>query len=319
MAFLFGKRRPLGICFFADGGEGGDGSTINGYYAGGGAAAGGDGGDGAKGNEGGSNFDFNEFKNTYAKDFLNKPYMKDIDSPEKLFKRLDGAESLIGKKLGVPGEGATDQEWDDYFNLIRPKDIEVYKFDDSELPEDLKALRPEGFVTKVKNLFKDAALTPKQAAILQKGYDKLLLETYGEILKSIQEQQAAAAKADADFDALADKTWGKDRERVQSVAKSLLQEFTPPEFKDHVNSLSNENLIVLASVLKGVSDKYISQDDLRGMGSGSGSGDVSTLRAEAQTLMAKLSSMSPFDPQYESTKQQVNDLYIQIGKLMGDR
>lgn len=307
------------MCFFADGDGGGDDGAgggggavvMDGYYANNGA--------GGAGGEGGTDFDFSEFKTKYAKDYLEKPYMKEIDSPDKLFKDLDAAQALIGKKLGIPGEGANDQEWNDYLNAIRPKDTSVYNFDDSALPEDLKGLRPEGFDTKVKDLFKDAAITPKQAAILQKGYDTLLVETHGETLKSIQEQQAAAAQADVDYEALADKTWGQDRENVQNISKALIKEFVPAEFKEHVNNLSNENLIVLASVLKGVSDKYISQDDLRGLGGGGGSKDVTGLRAEAQQLMTKLGTMSPFDPQYKATKQQVDDMYRDIGRLMGDK
>lgn len=313
------KKRPIGVCFFADEGAegggigGGDGAgTLNGYYAN-------NAGNSGAGTSSNNEFNFNEFKTSYAKEYLDKPYMKDIDSADKLFKAFDGAQSLIGKKSGIPGEGAGDQEWDDYFNAIRPKDTSVYKFDDTALPEELKSLRPEGFDVKVKDLFKDAAVTPKQAEILQKGYDKLLMDTHGESLKSIQEQKTAAAQLETDFNKLADKAWGKERESTEKVAKSLLKEFAPTEFKNHIENLSNENLIVLASVLKGVSDKYISQDDLRGLGSGTGRGDSSALRSEAQQLMAKLGAMSPFDPQYKPLNEQVNSLYSQIGKLMGDK
>lgn len=309
-------RNSIGPCYLmSEGGEGGGGAggeVITGNEGGGSALG--------EGGEGGNDFNFDEFKNQYAKDFIDKPYMQNIDSPEKLFATLDNTQSLIGKKIEIPGAEATEKEHRDYLELIRPKDTEVYKFDDSHLPENLKGIHSEGFDGKVKELFKEAALTPYQANILQQGYDKIMIDAHGDLLNQAAEGQRKQIQADADFDALADQAWGQDKENVQNVAKSLVSEFTPPEFKEHVQNLSNENLVVLASVLKGVSDKYISQDDLNTFKNNIITNtSLDGLRTEAQSEMAKLVAMGQFDPNYETQKAKVNEMYERIGKMSGDK
>lgn len=311
----------IGPCYFADNGEGGAGGGAGGGNPdptydvnGNGAGNEGDGGDK------GDNFNFDEFKNTYAKDYLDKPYMQAIDSPERLFRDFDNAQNLIGKKIGVPGPDATDKEHDEYLDMIRPKDKSVYKLSDSHLPDNLKGLHPEGFEDKITELFQQAALTPKQANILHEGYDKLMLDINGQALASYAEIQKANAINDADYNALADKTWGSEREAVQNTAKALLQQFTPQEFKSGLDKLSNENLVIMASVLKGISDKYISQDDLNALrGSGSTTQSLDSLKAVAQEKMATLMSMDTMDPKYTTLQNEVNELYAQIGKLSGDK
>ena len=308
-------RHAIGPCYFAD--DGGDGG------AGGGTAGTGydvNGAGGSDGGDGGQDFDFGEFKNTYAKDYLDKPYMQAIDSPERLFKEFDNAQNLIGKKINIPGPEATDKEQDDYLDMIRPKDKSVYKLPESHLPDNLKGFHNEGFEDKITDLFQKAALTPKQASILAEGYDNLMLNANGEAMAQYAEMMKAQATADADYNALADKTWGTEREAVQNVAKALLQQFTPPEFKAGLDNLSNENLVIMASVLKGVSDKYISQDDLIALrGSGQNTQNLDSLKSEAQNKMATLMNMEPTDPEYDSLKKEVDEIYGRIGKLSGDK
>lgn len=266
-----------------------------------------------------NNFDFGEFKNTYAKDYLDKPYMQSIDSPDRLFKEFDNLQSLVGKKLNVPGPDATDKEQTEYLDLIRYKDKDVYKFSDAHLPDNLKGLHPEGFEDRIKELFQQAALTTKQASILSEGYDKIMLDLNGEAIKNYAEIQKANAINDADYNALADKTWGTEREAVQNTARALLQEFTPPEFKRGLDDLSNENLVVMASVLKRISDKYISQDDLKALRyGGEGTQSLDALKTEAQQKMQELMALDPHDPKYEAKKREVNEMYKRIGKLSGD-
>jgi len=313
-------RAAIGPCYFADDGDGAGGGGA-GYDVDPGVGGNGDGaGDGGDGGNTGSDFNFDEFKNTYAKDYLDKPYMKVIDSPERLFKEMDNAQNLIGKKLNIPGPDATDKEQDEYLDMIRPKDKGVYKLPESHLPDNLKGIHAGDFQEKIIDVFQQAALTPKQAEILSEGYDKLMLDFNGQAMAQYAEMQKAQQINDADFNALADKTWGTERENVQNTAKALLQQFTPQEFKSSLDTLSNENLIIMASVLKGISDKYISQDDLNSLrGTGHTSQTLDSLRTEAQTKMTNLMNMSETDPKYDTLSKEVNDLYLRIGKMSGDK
>lgn len=287
------KKRLFGPCYFADGdlggGVGGGDNTGNG------------------GNDG-NDFNFEEFKNTYGKDYAGKGFMQELDSPTKMFEKIDNLETLIGKKSFVPGEGATDKDWDDYRNRIGVQNKDVYNISTDNLPDNIKNYHAGDFGDKVKQIFYDAGLTPQQAKIINEKYDKLMIDTHGEMLNKIAEREKQLNISDEEFESLANQTWGNDRENVQKVAKALINAHTPDNIKPYLQNMSNKDLIIMASVLKGVSDKYISQDDLKSL-KGEGAGSSESIRAEAQKELAKLASMSPFDKGYAEQQEKVNNLY----------
>jgi len=298
----------IGPCYFAEGPEGGSTGVMEGGALN--AALGGSiGGGNGTSDTGSSDFNFEEFKTTYGKNYADKGFMQELTSPEKMFEKIDNMESLIGKKSFVPGENATTKDWDEYRNRIGVGSPDVYTISKEGLPEEYKALHNDDMDVKVKQMFYDAGLTPQQAKILNDGYDKLMIETHKDIMDKVAEQQKAMQISDAEFEELANKTWGADREKVQNVAKSLITEFTPPELKPALETMDNKNLIIMASVLKGVSDKYISADDLTVLQGGASGSSKESLREEAQKELAKLHSMSPFDPNYSLQKQKVEDIY----------
>lgn len=301
----------IGPCYFAEGAEGNpadgmEGGALNtalGGNMGGGSS------DGGTNDSGLSNFNFEEFKTTYGKNYADKGFMQELTSPEKMFEKIDNMESLIGKKSFVPGENATTKDWDDYRSKIGVASPDVYTISKDGLPEEYKKLHNDDMDSKVKQMFYDAGLTPQQAKILNDGYDKLMVETHKDIMDKVTEQQKAMQISDAEYDELANKIWGADREKVQNVAKSLIMEFTPQELKPALETMGNKNLVIMASVLKGVSDKYISSDDLSVLQGNTAGTSKESLREEAQKELAKLHSMSPFDPNYAIQKQKVEDMY----------
>lgn len=283
------RKKLFGPCYFAD-------------------FEGGEGGAGGAGNGGSEGFNFEEFKNTYGKDYADKGFMRELDSPSKMFEKIDNLETLIGKKSFVPGEGATDKDWDDYRSRIGIQNKDIYNLSTESLPDNLKNFHSGDFGDKVKQIFYDAGLTPHQAKIINEKYDKLMVETHGDMLNKIAEREKQLQISDEEFESLANQAWGNDRENVQKVAKSLISAHTPENVKPYLESMSNKDLIIMASVLKGVSDKYISQDDLKAL-KGEGSQSNESLRAEAQKELAKLASMSPFDKEYAAQQEIVNNLY----------
>lgn len=306
------RKHLLGVgpCYFAEGGDGAGGEGGGGIVAditGGAGGAGGAGGN--EGGEGGNTFDFEAFKQEYGKNYADKGFMQELTSPEKMFEKIDNMESMIGKKSAIPGENATDKDWDEYRSRIGLKSANDYTLSDSHLPEDLKNFHNGDFDTKVKEMFYEAGLSQQQAKIISEKYDKLMVDAHGDLLNQVAAKQKEQQISDAEFDKIADETWGNDREDVQNVAKALIQKFTPENLKPQLNNMDNKNLIIMASVLKGVSDTYISQDDLSALKGGTGGKDHQTLRQEAQAELAKLANMSPFDPQYAAQQQKVQDLY----------
>lgn len=295
----------IGPCYLVDDGQGGPQ---------GGAGGTGD-GTGGQGNPQGGNADFNfeEFKSTYGKNYADKGFMQELTTPEKMFEKIDNMESLIGKKSFVPGEGATEQDWNDYRDRVGIKSTDDYTLDNSNLPDNIKNLHNDEIQGKVKQMFYDAGLTPQQAKIINSRYDQIMTEAHKDVMEQYAAQQKQAQLSDEEFDALAKETWGQERDNVINVAKSLIQEFTPPNLKDAMATMDNKSLTIMASVLKGVSDKYISQDDLDVL-KGNSVNNPDSLREEAQKELAKLSQMSQFDKGYEAQKQKVNELYGSLSK-----
>lgn len=295
---MFKKNRLFGIgpCYLVD-----DGSQ-----------GGGTGGGTGDGQGGSGDFNFDEFKATYGKNYADKGFMQELTAPEKMFEKIDNLESLIGKKSFVPGENATEQDWNDYRGRIGVKSAEDYSIDSSSLPDNFKDFHNAEIEGKVKQMFYDAGLTPQQAKIINSRYDQIMTETHKDLMEKVAEQQKQQQLSDEEFDALAKETWGNDKENVINVAKALIQEYTPANLKDAMATMDNKSLTIMASVLKGVSDKYISQDDLDALRGGATDSSES-LREEAQKELAKLSSMSPFDKGYETQRQRVNELYASLG------
>lgn len=312
------SKRLFGPCYFAEGFEGSEGGNVEGITAM--ATGSGMGGGSVMGDAGSSSgdntFNFDEFKATYGKDYADKGFMQELVTPEKMFEKIDSLESLVGKKAFIPGENATKEEWDGYRDKIGLKDPSVYEFDDSKLPDNLKNVHPQDFEDKIRNIFYEAGLSKEQARIISSKYDDLMLEANKAALEQIQAKQKELQISDEEFETLATETWGKDREAIQNVAKTLIGKYTPENLKSHVQNMSNKDLIIMASVLKGVSDDYISQDDLAQLRNNTiDSNDGSTVREQAQQELAKLANMSPFDPQYNVQKEKVNSLYNQLNKV----
>lgn len=299
------RLNGIGPCYLLDDGQGDPQ---------GGAGGTGD-GTGGQGNPQGGNADFNfeEFKSTYGKNYADKGFMQELTTPEKMFEKIDNMESLIGKKSFVPGEGATEQDWSDYRDRVGIKSTDDYVLDNSDLPDNVKDLHNDEIQGKVKQMFYDAGLTPQQAKIINSRYDQIMTEAHKDVMEQYAAQQKQAQMSDEEFDALAKETWGQERDNVINVAKSLIKEFTPPNLKDAMATMDNKSLTIMASVLKGVSDKYISQDDLDAL-KGNNANNSDSLREEAQKELAKLSQMSQFDKGYEAQKQKVNELYSSLSK-----
>lgn len=256
-----------------------------------------------------------DFDQLVPEDYRDKPYLKDVmekKDVKAIFDKLDNAQKLIGQRPeGIPGPEAAPEEWDKFYKMMgRPEEANAYEFSYEELPEEIKSLRNEEFEGTVKKLMYDAGLTAEQAKKLQTGYDKLMVET-------LEKSGALAQQRDVDFDKLASDTFGKDKvDTVLASSKKMLEQFVPENLKEHVANLSNENLVVLASVLDGVRQKYIGEDGLSNSSPAGGATDVGDLRAQGRELMASEAYTNPRHIEHQKVKAEVENLYKRIGNLI---
>lgn len=234
--------------------------------------------------------------------YKDKPYLKGVDSTEKLYTMLDGAQTLLGKRpAGIPAPDAPAEEWSKFYDALgRPKAATEYQFDGADKAD------PK-FVPELQKVFHKHGLTAAQA--------KGIYSDVNGVLASIAEAQGInLQKQNTDFDALGTKVFGAQRDQILASSKALLDKFTPPEMKAELAKLSNENLIILSGVLNNINKTYIKADGAPGgqpQATGMTPADIS---AKARELMLTKEYTDPFNPRHEQVKKQVSDLYDQLRK-----
>lgn len=245
-------------------------------------------------------------------EFRDRPYLKDIgamkfghDALNEIFKKLDGAQKLVGTKTGIPAADAPDTEWEQFYAKMRPEKPEGYEIKVAEGVDP----NPE-YLKRVRGIFHDAGLTPKQAASIQAGFGTLGTE------------QGAAAKAEAEkrdteFNALTEATFGADNEAKLAQAKKMMVDHVPEGLKDHVGKLSNEALVILAGVLNQVHEKYGLEDRIDSDGAPASVGDINSLREKGRELMASKEWRDPFHPKHDEVKGKVDQIYADIAAMEG--
>lgn len=240
-------------------------------------------------------------------DYRDREYLKDVDTVDKLFKKLDGAQKLIGQRpAGIPQENAPQEEWDKFYKTLgRPEKSEEYDLKTSEELAKVMGV-DEKLAAGVKDLFYKAGLNKKQAEAIQKGYEALLLATHKEALAQRKAQ-------DESFGKLAETTFGKDADKILATSRALLEAHAPDAVKPHLDKLSNEHLIILAGVLDSIQKKYIKEDELPAGGmSSAGAGTEADIRKQARELMSTPAYRDQFHKDHQKTIEEVNRLYRSI-------
>ena len=93
----------------------------------------------------------------YLKDYLDKPWGKEVGA--EFFKKLDGAESLIGKRPSIPdAKTAKPEELEKFFEQYRPEKPEDY-----ELPVEKDVKLDDTFAKAVRSAFHEGRISKVQA------------------------------------------------------------------------------------------------------------------------------------------------------------
>lgn len=233
----------------------------------------------------------------YIKPWLDKEWNNDLAA--EVFKKLDGAESLVGKKIGIPSADAKDEEWEQFFGKLRAEKPEDYEVGINSKDEDMvKAMRAA---------YHGAGVNKRQAA----KFEALLKPVFDARLKAATE---AAQKRDTEFDDFVKKAFGDEGTKVMEDAQATLKEHAPKEFAQYLDKLDNASLTILAGVIRGIKAKYGAKEDGNHGGAGSGSGgSAEALRSEARKLLASKEYNDVTHPDHERVRAKVEELYKQIG------
>jgi hypothetical protein len=246
-------------------------------------------------------------------EFKDKAYLADVKTlpvgPEAysaLFKKLDGAQTLIGKKAGAmpPAADAPAEEVEKFYGTLRPAKPEEYEF--APPPEGQTV--DEDFLKATKGMFHEAGLSKVQAAKLVAKFDKYVAE-------KTAPQIAEAQKLDKEFTEMSTKAFGAENSKVMERSKELLKTLCPPTMSPFLNRLPNESLVLLAGIMEEVRAKFMGEDKMGGGTGGSGSApDINALKEEMYKIIASPAWKDYKDSGHDTAKARVSAISAALSK-----
>ncbi len=262
-------------------------------------------GDADAGNKGAGEF-------AVPEEYADKGWTKDITSIEELWKKSDGAQSLIGQKA-APTADSSVEEWEAHYkSLGRPEEAGKYTFNREGFSEDFRNNQNDEYDTAVKGIFLKAGLNQKQVDVIQPEVEALAI--------AMQEQKAvkdteAAVEQDKLFDEAAAKVFGTNRDQILADSKVLLGELAPKGFAEKIAGLDNDTLVILSGVLNNVKSKYINEDSSGGGDGNAGGETLDDLQQQARTAMQSDEYRDPFNPKSADKRKEVAALYERIATI----
>lgn len=234
--------------------------------------------------------------------YKDKPYLKGVDSQEKLLAMLDGAQTLLGKKgPSIPAADAPQAEKDAYYEALgRPKTAAEYKIPGSDKADP-------AFLPKVQAVMHKHGLSQEQAAGVWTDINAGLQDW-------MKEKGLVEAQQDVDFNKLATDNFGAERDKVLARGKELISANISPTMKTAVEKLDNNALIVIADLMRNMDKKYIKPDGPPGGGPALNSGTPDELRAKARGLMSEQAKFDPLSVEFQNLQKQIDGIYDTIRK-----
>lgn len=241
-------------------------------------------------------------------EFHDRPYLKDLlkmeQGPEtfaQVFKKLDGAESLIGKRPAFPGKDAKEDEWDKFLAPLRPEKLEEYEI---KVPEGQKP--DEEFLKALRESFLAGDISKRQAQRFLNAFQPKLA-TFS--AARIEKMKAEQARKDGEFDTLAKAALGEQNKAKLDRAKKLMADLVPPAVKDHLDKLDDKAYVLLSGVINAIFDKYGKEDELNPGSGGDGGNTGKSLREKAKALQAEVAKMDPMASNYDEMVAKVKEAY----------
>lgn len=256
-----------------------------------------------KPNEGSNREQENSFN--IPEPYKGKGWVEKIKSPDDLWKALDGAQSLIGKRpAGIPANDAPDEEWEKFYAAAgRPENPDAYTLSDIE-GVDISEAKKEAA-----GILHAAGLNTKQAA---KVWD-MYLQSVQKDAASMKEKQVAL---DKEFDDLSTKIFGDKFEEKSKVAQEMIKSLVPKELIPSYEALADhpQALAAVIVALNGakeqidkVKQEYGAEGSIAGSG-GAQPNDILQTRQELARLRNSREAIDPTNMRYKETLARIEEL-----------
>ncbi len=252
------------------------------------------------------------FNDVVSEEFRAKPFMKDVDSMDKLLTKFEGAQTLIGKKgdLTLPGDDATEEQKTEFYTKLgRPPSADKYELNKPEGFQETEISKE--YDTGLKTILFKHGLTSAQASGLSKDFDELVAATQ----KKMGVQEEAVEK---DFMEQAEILFKDRQDQVLDLGSQLIKKHAPPELVDYAGQLTekldNKALLLFCSVLDNINKAYISPDGLPPDGGGSGF-SLQELEKELSEIPKSESWKNFQHSEHKATRARFDELGTRIAKM----
>lgn len=257
---------------------------------------------------------------TVPEAYQGKPWVEKITTAENpneaLWKTLDNAQSLVGRKT-VPSNDAPDAEWQQFYNQIgRPENADAYTLPEIEgVPDGVDLGESKKMAM---GIMHEAGITQKQAEKLWKLYMGRQLEDVKGIQSKQKEEQT---KLDKEFDEISAKVFGDKYESKSQAAQEMIKAHVPEELRPAMDEVAN-NPKALAAVIAALSSaseeisrvksEYGKEDTLQGGGQQVTSSSIEDIRKELAALRVSPMSKDFTHPEHKKTIERINSLSASV-------
>lgn len=233
---------------------------------------------------------------------------------QKIAKSYKETKALVGQKLGIPGEDASDEAKAEFYKALGvPEDAKGYEFGVPEdLPEKLKEAFDEDDANKWAERFKKYNIPADAAKALRQEFINDVAEQYKEMEGDIE-------KSGESFDKIATEMFGDKKEQVLKDANVLLQKYVPEDLRaDIEKSVPDSVLLAMAAAITGETKHLTGEDKAIGGDAGASGETEQQLRERARKIMQDPAYNSPFakgPEEHDRLKKEVRGIYQRMDQI----
>ncbi len=247
--------------------------------------------------------------------YKDRPWVEKVKSYDDLWKTLDNAQALIGKRpAGIPAADAPKEEWDKFYTVLgRPESADKYDLKDIEgLP---KGVDFSPFRAKAAGIAHTLGLNQKQAEQLWQYY---LTEEMAAVNAAKEASTEAQKALDAEFDKITKEYFGEGFDAASKRAQETVAKLVPEGLRCAYAELADKPkalaaIVALTEAMNAEMEKlrkeYGAEGGLPGGdGAGAGGQSIEDARKELAKLRASQEAKDFTHPENKKTMKRIEEL-----------
>ncbi len=209
---------------------------------------------------------------TLPDEYKEKGWAKNIKSQDDVYKMLDNAQAMAGKKFAIPDpETASQDDVEAYYNELRPKDVSEYKFADGTADE-AKAAYGE--------MFHKHGLSVRQQEGVTADFNGML-----------EQMQADMTSSDGFVEEMTNSFGDKYEARAGQISAQLKTMMTPDDLQS-IEAMPNKHLGVMYRFMDKVLNDYGVNNSGAAAGVDAGAAGAVNVKEKRETLHKKINELS---------------------------